>query len=79
MKTTYKIAIAALAAGIAVSVRAQSKEVIQIQYTDGITDYIPMEDVQRISFAEGVDTESDLYAQVNAAFDGLKAYNLVFP
>ena len=74
MKTTYKIAIAALAAGIAVSVRAQSKEVIQIQYTDGITDYIPMEDVQRISFAEGVDTESDLYAQVNAAFDGLKAY-----
>lgn len=64
------IAAAALAAGFVA--RAETREVIRIQYSDGIVDYIPASDIARISFAEGVDAQSELYSLVNTEFDRFK-------
>lgn len=60
---------------VAASVCAQADniEVIQIKYSHGITDYIPASEIARISFARGVDVESELYNSVNGQFDRLKA------
>ena len=79
MKRTIKIALAALACTLtAGTAQSQTREAVQIIYTDGITDYIPASDIGNISFEDGVDTESQLYKTVNQTYDLLKAYNSLY-
>lgn len=54
------------------------KEVIYIKYNDGLTDYIPVEEVKKISFIDGVDQNIAGFNQTCNVFDRMKAYNVVF-
>lgn len=72
MKMFSRTAIAAAALCAGFIAQAETREVIRIQYSDGIVDYIPVSDVDRISFAEGVDARSELYSLVNTEFDRFK-------
>lgn len=67
---TTAIVAVALAAGLCA--KADTREVVRIQYSDGIIDYIPASDIARISFTEGVDSQSELYSLVNTEFDRFK-------
>lgn len=72
MNIFSKTVIAAVALSGGFIARSETREVIRIQYSDGIVDYIPASDINRISFAEGVDAQSDLYSLVNTEFDRFK-------
>lgn len=72
MNNTFKTITTAIALTAGIFAQADSREVVRIQYNDGIVDYIPADDIARISFARGVDTGSELYTLVNERFDFLK-------
>ena len=72
MNNTFKTITTAIALTAGIFAQADPREVVRIQYNDGIVDYIPADDIARISFARGVDTGSELYTLVNERFDFLK-------
>lgn len=74
---TTAIVAVALAAGLCA--KADTREVVRIQYSDGIIDYIPASDIARISFTEGVDSQSELYSLVNTEFDRFKQILTIYP
>lgn len=59
----YILATAALS--LCLGGYSQTREVLKIVYNDGITDYIPKDDISRISFEGSVDTQNPLYVSVN--------------
>lgn len=49
------------------------REVVQIKFNDGLVDYIPAADIDKISFSKGIDTQSPAYEKTIAMFDLTKA------
>lgn len=79
MNNTFKTFVTAIALTVGIFTQADTREVVRIQYNDGIVDYIPADDIARISFARGVDTGSELYTLVNTRFDFLKEILIFYP
>ncbi|MDE6300259.1 MAG: RagB/SusD family nutrient uptake outer membrane protein [Muribaculaceae bacterium] len=73
----FKTLMTAAAAAVALSGYAQSVEVVQVKYSDGVIDYIPAEEVARISISKSLDSESPAFNKVITMFGRLKEIFLV--
>lgn len=70
----FKIIVSAALCAAALSTQAQTREVVQIKYNDGVVDYIPADQIKRISFNTGIDIDNSLYVTVKGMYDVLKSY-----
>lgn len=68
----FKTLMTAAAAAVALSGYAQTVEVVQVKYSDGVIDYIPVDEVERISISKSVDSESPAFNNVITMFGRLK-------
>ncbi len=50
------------------------REVLQLKYTDGVIDYIPVADIDKITFSKGVDSESEAFGYADDMFNSMKDY-----
>ncbi len=71
------ILLTATAAAAALAGFAESVEVVQIKYSDGVIDYIPADEIAKISITKGIDAQSPVFSKVNDMYDNLKAYGQV--
>ncbi|MBD5170444.1 MAG: RagB/SusD family nutrient uptake outer membrane protein [Bacteroidales bacterium] len=75
MKKLKRIfAVAAVAVTATITFADNPVEVLQLKYTDGIADYIPVDDINTIKFSKGIDCENPALDPIFTMFDNLKKF-----